>query len=69
MVFEHDSTKNILTSVALQTIFYRGGMFEVKGVPNCYSPGPRPMHQYCNQEESTASSDTGSVVRCEAVKI
>ena len=44
-------------------------MIEVKDVLNCYSPGPRPMHQYCNQEESTAISDTGSVVRCEAVKI
>jgi len=37
-------------------------MFEVKSGPNCYSPGPQPVHDYHNQEESTASSDQGSVV-------
>ena len=35
---------------------------EVKSGPNCYLPGPQPAHDYYNQEESTASSDQGSVV-------
>merc|ERR1719186_92204 len=37
-------------------------MFEVKSGPNCCSTGPQPVHDYHNQEESTASSDQGSVV-------